>query len=102
MIKKCINNPSHDAVVRNVLRILIHTPIPEDLQGEIYSFCFSNIISKNQAVAIRAFSLSLCTKVAYLYPELKEEVLSIADLIKDDESAAMQSAIRNCKKKLKV
>lgn len=70
-----LENPKHDAVVRNTLRVWEEMNIPEEFEGEIFEIAFNYLVSPKNAVAIRAFSIALVAKIAKKYPDLKEEVL---------------------------
>ncbi|HEX5025991.1 MAG TPA: hypothetical protein VFV68_12005, partial [Agriterribacter sp.] len=49
----------HDSIKRNTLRLLQYIDIPKKLHGEIMDICLQYISSPNQAVAIKAFALSI-------------------------------------------
>ena len=54
-----MDNPQHDAVVRNILRIYEEVEIPEDVEGPLCDKCFEFIENPKYAVAIRAFALTV-------------------------------------------
>ncbi len=69
-----LNNPKHDAVVRNTVRIWAEMNIEEQYEGEIFERCFNYLCNPKVAVAIRAFSITVAAKIAKKYPELSEEL----------------------------
>ena len=68
----------HDAVKRNIVRILQNVEIPEEHYGELADVCFTWLEDPNIAVAIRVFSMSvlwnICQKVPELMPELRATI----------------------------
>lgn len=74
-----LKNPVHDAVVRNTVRILDLTDIPENLHAQVMDICFE-LVNKNQSpIAVKAFSIGVLTKLSKQYPELKNELKAIVD-----------------------
>ncbi len=69
----------HDAVKRNVLRLLQYITIPKSLQGIVIDLCFKYLSGTQEPVAIRAFSITLLTNLAGNIPELKNELISIIE-----------------------
>lgn len=75
-----LQNPTHDAIIRNTVRTWQSMKIPEEYQGEIFEICFRYIIQPKFPAAVRAFSMTVCAKIAKEIPELKEElILAISD-----------------------
>jgi hypothetical protein len=94
------NEPPHVAVKRNVLRIMKSGPIPEELEGAVYDLCWKLAYSTKEDVAVRAFALFVMCRVAEKYPELREEVISIAEGFAESESKGLLSCGRNVVKQL--
>ncbi|MBT8233568.1 MAG: hypothetical protein KJN84_13125 [Bacteroidia bacterium] len=69
-----MDNPSHDAVLRNILRILEDIVIPESYEGMIYDRCFLFLNDPNFSIAIRVFSMTVLFKISEKYPDLQEEL----------------------------
>jgi hypothetical protein len=78
---KTLRQPGlHHAVKRNSIRFLQHVDIPVKYQGAIMDICFSYIQSPTEAVATKAFSLTVLGELARQYPEIVPEIkLLIAD-----------------------
>lgn len=74
-----LEKPKHDAVVRNTVRAWEEMEIPEEYEGLIFEICFNYVVSTKHAVAIRAFAISVSSKIALKYPELREELISEFD-----------------------
>ena len=64
----------HDAVKRNTVRILQDVEIPKKHQGKVMDICFSYVESPTEAVAIKAFSLTILGNLAKQYPEIIPEI----------------------------
>ncbi len=65
----------HDSLPRNILRIWQHMSFTEELIGEIYDISFAYLSNPNNAIAIRVFAMSTCSKIADQYPELSQELI---------------------------
>lgn len=60
----------HNSIKRNSIRLLQHVDIPETYQGEIMEICFKYVESPTEAVAIKAFSLTVLENLSKKYPEI--------------------------------
>src|SRR5262245_36662614 len=49
----------HDSVKRNSVRLLQHVAIPKRYHGEAMNICFDYLASPDEAVAIKAFSMTV-------------------------------------------
>ncbi len=70
-----LDNPKHNAIIRNTVRSWQNLKIPEEYEGEIFEKCFNYILDTKAAIAIRAFSMSVCANIAANIPDLKEELI---------------------------
>ena len=87
-----LNRPKlHDAVKRNTLRILQHINIPEALQGELMDACFKYIESPTEAVAVKAFSLTILHNLSTQYSEILPEIKTIVTAQIEYQTAAFKS-----------
>ena len=77
-IKHLHKSDIHDAVKRNITRILQNTKIPEEHYGEVADICFKCLGNPDIAVAIRVFSMivlcNICQEIPELMPELKATI----------------------------
>ena len=64
----------HDSVKRNAVRLLQFVDIPEKYQGAVMNICFQYLENPAEAVAIKAFSLTVLSSLAKQYPEIIPEV----------------------------
>ena len=74
---KALDNPAHDAQVRNTLRIFEDIDIPEEVEGQLCDKCFNYIMDVKYAVAIRAFAMTVLHKIVKKYPDLQQEFIAI-------------------------
>lgn len=86
----------HDAVKRNTVRLLQSIDIPEKHEGAIMDICFSYIEAPNEAVAVKAFSLSVLEKLAKKYPEIIPEL----KLVIEDQIPHQSAAFKGRAKKM--
>ena len=90
----------HNAVPRNILRILQFVDIPRPLQGIVTNICFDFLISKEIPVAIKAFSMTVLANIAQKEPDLKNEIISTIQIMLPYGSAGIQSRGRKVLKQL--
>jgi len=77
-----LENKIHDAVKRNTVRILEKMDIPESHQGILTEKCFQYLMSNNEPIAVKAFSMSILFNMVMKYHELKNELkMVIEDLM---------------------
>ncbi len=100
LIKQLPRKDVHDAVIRNCVRILQKTEIPEVFHAELMNACFNFIESNNTAVAIKAFSLTTLYNLSQAYSEIKNELKLIIEERWNYETAAFKSRGKAILKKL--
>ncbi len=86
-----LDEPKHDAVVRNTLRTFQFMKIPEELQSEVYDRCLEYLSNPKYPIAFTAFGMTVCADIAMQYPELREEVISAIDYRMPHGSAGVRS-----------
>ncbi|MDB9882824.1 hypothetical protein OAD66_06785 [Bacteroidia bacterium] len=64
----------HTAVRRNIVRIYHTSPIPKEIEGEFYDIALGFVTKMKEAIAVKAFSMRLCERIAIKYPELISEL----------------------------
>ena len=69
-----LNQPVHDAIKRNVLRMLQFTTIPKKLQGITLEYCFQLLNNPKEAVAIRVFTMTVLYNLTLQEPDLAHEL----------------------------
>lgn len=90
---------THDAIVRNTVRTWQFMEFPDEFQGQIFDICFKYITNPKEAIAIRAFSITVCANICSNVPELREElVLAIEDQIEFGSPGFVNRALKTIKK----
>ena len=94
LIEKLGKPGEHDAVVRNIVRLLQDVHIPEKFHGQVMTICFNFIQSNETAVAIKAFSLTILKNLSKQYPEIRSEIKTIIEERWEYETAAFRARAR--------
>jgi hypothetical protein len=100
-LNKMINNlrkPVHDAVKRNTVRVLQHLDLPDKLMGKTADICFELLSTPSEAIAIKAFSMTVLLNITKKQPDLKNE---LRILIEDQIPYASAGFLSRAKKTLK-
>ena len=66
--------PVHDAVKRNLVKILAQADIPEDRSSSLFDHCIDWIIDAKTPIAIKAHCMDIAANIAMPFPELLEEL----------------------------
>jgi hypothetical protein len=80
----------HDAVTRNVARLLQYTDIPEDLKGRILDLCFMIVDDPQKPVAARVYAMTTAARIAHDQPDLMRELRLIVDKHAEHTSVAFR------------
>lgn len=92
-----LNKPNlHDAIKRNTVRLLQSIDIPEKYEGAVMNICFKYLESPTEAVAIKAFSLTILGNMSQKYPEIIPEI----KLLIEDQLPHQTAAFKGRAKKL--
>lgn len=81
LIEKMQEPGVHEAVKRNVVRLLVCTDIPKPLLGIVVSLCFEYLNSVDTPIAVKAHSMSVLQRVAEQKPDMKNELLTTIELM---------------------
>jgi hypothetical protein len=85
----------HDSIKRNTVRLLQVVDIPENCEGAVMEICFSYLESPGEAVAVKAFSLTVLAKLAKKYSEIVPEIKLIIEEQLPHQSAAFKSRAKD-------
>jgi hypothetical protein len=88
----------HDAVKRNVLRMLQFATIPKRHQGKVADVAFKFLSDNSQPVAIRVFAMTVLANIAMEEPGLKDELKIV---IEDGLPYGSAAYVSRAKKTLK-
>jgi hypothetical protein len=94
LIKNLQKPNLHNAVKRNSIRLLQDIDIPKKYQGPIMDLCFKYIESPTEAIAVKAFSLTVLTNLAKQYPEIIPEIKLIIEELLPNHTAAFKVRAR--------
>jgi hypothetical protein len=81
----------HNSVKRNTVRLMQDIQIPEKFHGQVMNICFDFISSPDEAVAVKAFALTILENLSKKYPEIRSELKTIIEDRWDYESAAFRA-----------
>jgi len=70
---KNLDNPVHDSVKRNTMRVFQNFDIPKSLQGLALKQCL-RLVEGNESIAIKVFSITILGNIAKQHPDLKHEL----------------------------
>jgi hypothetical protein len=90
MLEYC-KQPVHDAVKRNVIRILQDIDIPENLRGVAATVCFDFLASPKEPVAVKVFSMTVLANIVQFEPDMKKELVLLIEEQMDLEKPAFRS-----------
>jgi hypothetical protein len=90
LIKNLQQPNIHNAVKRNSIRFLQEISIPKKYQGQVMDICFKYLESPTEAIAVKAFSLTVLTNLAKQYPEIVGEI----KLVIEDQSPLFTAALK--------
>lgn len=91
LLKNLNKTGIHDAVKRNSIRLLQHVNIPSRFQGQVMDICFQYISSPTEAVAVKAFSITVLQNLARQYPEIVKEIKLVIEERWDYETIAFKT-----------
>jgi hypothetical protein len=91
LIKNLQKPNLHNAVKRNSIRLLQNISIPKKYQGQIMDICFNYVESPTEAVAVKAFSLTVLSNLAQQYPEIIPEIKLLIEEQLERQTAAFKS-----------
>lgn len=98
-VLKFVEKPdASEAVKRNVVRLLQFIEIPKRNQGRVANICFNFFRDKDEAIAVRVFSMTVLANLSKEIPELKNELIP---LIEDELPFASAGFISRGRKLLK-
>ena len=99
LLKNAKSNP-HDAVKRATMRVLQTIEIPEELEGDVFDLAVGYVSDFREAVAIRAFSMTVARRICERYPPLRQELLPIVREFFEQKSSA--GILARARKELKL
>lgn len=90
------NKTLHYSTVRNTLRLFQKEKVPKKHEAFMLDLCYGYIKNPHEAIAIRAFSITIIYNICKFYKELFFEFsLVLSQINQPNESAGMKSKIKN-------
>ncbi len=90
----------HDAVKRNGIRLMQDIVLPKKYHGEMMDICFNFLESPTEAMAVKAFSMTVLGNLAKQYPEIKAELKLIIEDQLPHQSAGFKSRAKKVLKEM--
>ncbi len=84
----------HDAVKRNIVRLLQFVEIPKKLHAKTYSLCVDLVDDPNEGIAIRVFAMTVAARIAKAEPALMNELQLIIRQHLPHSTAAFQNRVQ--------
>jgi hypothetical protein len=88
------------AAKRNIVRLLQFVEVPPRYQGKLMSICFQLISDPKEAIAVKAFSLTILERLGEVYPEILPELKTVIESRWAFETAAFRSRGRKILEKM--
>jgi len=79
MVKKMKEPGVHDAVPRNVVRILQYIDIPRPILGSVMAQCFDYLASPDSPIAVRANAMTVLGNIAKKQPAIVKELRALIE-----------------------
>ena len=99
LIEHLKNKSLHSGVIRSILRIFLRQPIPKKYESFMLDKCYEYIKNPSEAIAVRAFAMTIVFNISKIYPELLNEfseVLSYLNL--PEESPGIKTTVKKMMK----
>ena len=91
----CLNRYDiHDAVKRNIVRLLQFIEIPKKSHAKVYSLCIDLLDDPNEPIAVRVFAMTVAARIAKSEPALLKELQLIVQQSLPHATAAFRSRAR--------
>lgn len=91
----------HNGVIRNTLRLFQKQPVPKKQESFLLDKCFEYIKNPSEAIAVRAFAMTVIFNISKPYPELLDELLLVLnDLSIHENGPGIRSRLKNIIKEI--
>lgn len=81
----------HNAIKRNTMRLLQYVDVPKHLLGSLSNICFAYLSDVKEAIAVRAFSMTVLLNIAKKEPGLKSEIKLVIENMMPHGSAGIRA-----------
>ena len=86
--------------LRSLLRLLSRHDIPEEEQGLLIDLCFSYLVSELYPLAVKAHAMMIIYNHVLIYPELKDEFITVMEDQAENNSVGFKTRARNLIKQM--
>jgi len=86
--------------LRSLLRLLCRHEIPEEDQGLLIDLCFGYLVSELYPLAVKVHAMQIVYNHVLLYPELKQELITVIEDQTENNSVGFMSRGRRILKQL--
>ncbi|MFA5834170.1 MAG: hypothetical protein WDA22_11915 [Bacteroidota bacterium] len=100
LVRRAGEKGAHQAVQRNVVRVLQFIDIPRKHQGKVAILCFDFLQNLKIPIAVKAFSMTVLVNIAKNEPDLKHEIALVVEQMLPYGSAGIQSRAKKVLKQL--
>jgi hypothetical protein len=80
-------NP-HDAVKRAIMRVYQWLAISEEVEGELFDWVICYLKNPEEAIAVKAFGMTVARRICEKYPELAGELLPYIEILVEEKLSA--------------
>ncbi len=95
------NKSIHSGVIRSILRMFQKQPVPKKLESFMVDKCFEYIKNPSEAIAVRAFAMTIVFNISKPYPELLNELTIVLNhLDVTEQSAGLSNRTKNTLKEI--
>lgn len=81
----------HDAVKRNIVRLLQVIEIPDRLSGRVVSLCFDLLSSSDEPIAVKVYAMTVIARFTAAEPDLERELRLLIEMQLPRASGAFRS-----------
>ena len=86
----------HNGVIRNTLRLYQQHPVPEKYHSFLLDKCYDYIKDPSEAIAVRAFAMTVVFSISKPYPELLDELKMVLTHPESyEESPGIRSRVKS-------
>ena len=102
LIQNLTHKDLHNGVIRNTLRLFQKHSIPNKYESFMLDKCYEYIKNPTEAIAVRAFAITVVYNISKIYSELLNELnVVLTHMSNHEEPPGIQSRIKNTIKKIK-
>ncbi len=100
MVKKMQEPGVHNAVPRNVVRMLQYVDIPRPILGRVMGQCFDYLASPGYPIAVRANAMTVLSNIANKHPAIRGEIRALIEQMLPHAGGGLLSRGRKVLKQL--